>query len=146
LLQRSQPQKLRQGLLSALCACLLLGFPAAAEAAVETINFDGGDVVNTEVGKPLDSAGLIAFSRTLGFRPYRTDVGPARAKTGSFVGDVGRCGDEAIANGEDTSGCEFFQAQASAVLEHTAETVSLFAGRFGPDAEEAKLTAFNVLG
>ncbi len=125
---------------------LVLGFPTAAGAAVETVNFDGNDAVNVPVGSPLETAGLITFSRTLGFRPYRTDVGPARAKTGSFVGDAGRCIDEAIANGEPVGGCEQFQAQTTVVLGHTAETVSLFAGRFGPVPEEAKLTAYNVLG
>jgi hypothetical protein len=122
---------------------LLFGFPAAASAEVQTIDFDTG-----MVNSPLDGQGDISFPTNLGFRPYLTGVG-IRAHSGANVGDLGRCAEEVDAAGGNAGDCELFQAHTTATLTRTAKSVTLFAGRFGPvgplDApEQATLTAFDA--
>jgi hypothetical protein len=124
--------------------CLLV-FPAGAVAEVQTIDFDTGTL-----NSPVSGQGDIGFPLAQGFRPYRTDVG-IRAHSGTTVGDLGRCAEEAEASGGDAGSCEFFQARTRGVLSRTAKSITLFAGRFGPvellDApEQATLIAFNSVG
>ncbi len=125
-------------------------FPAAAGADQQAIEFESG-----ALGAPLDGQGDIVFPKALGYRPYRVDVGGSRAHSGTGVGDLGRCVQEAEAKGEDPGGCEGFRANTTGVLARTATSVSVFAGRFGPiqpgeEPEGAVLVAYgangNVLG
>jgi hypothetical protein len=97
--------------------------PVFASADVQTIGFESG-----ALNAPLDGQGDISFPSALGFRPYRLDVGAARAHSGSGVGDLTRCAEEAEAKGENPGGCEFFQASTTATLARSANSVSVFAG------------------
>jgi hypothetical protein len=136
-------------LLLGLVFFLSVVWPAAAGADVQTVTFDLGPPAGPALGTPverLDEAGDILFTHGPGFRPYRTDVGE-RAHSGSTVGDVGRCIDEV----EEADECELFHASTDVQLTRSAETVTVFAGRFGPvdptaTAEGAILTAFNADG
>jgi hypothetical protein len=133
--------------IAGLFLCLLAAFPAVAHADVQTIDFD---TAPPALGSPLETSGSIVFPLGQGLRPYRTDVG-LRAHSGTTVGDIGRCADEAEATGGDAGSCEFFQARSTVTLARTATSVTLFAGRFGPvgpfdSPEQATLTAFNAGG
>jgi hypothetical protein len=133
--------------IAGLFLCLLAAFPAVARADVQTIDFD---TAPPALGSPLETSGSISFPLNQGFRPYRIDVG-LRAHSGTTVGDIGQCGPEVEARGGDAGSCEFFQALTSGVLARTANSVTLFAGRFGPvgpfDApEQATLTVFDADG
>jgi hypothetical protein len=133
--------------IAGLFLCLLAVFPASARAEVQTIDFD---TAPPALGSPLETSGSITFPLGQGLRPYRTDVG-LRAHSGTTVGDIGRCADETEATGGDAGSCEFFQASATALLSRTANSVTLFAGRFGPvgpfdPPENATLTAFDAEG
>jgi hypothetical protein len=125
-------------LLALLLLALAVG-PAAASAQLQTIDFESGPALGT----PVDSVGEVSFPHGPGFRPYRVDVG-ARAKSGTTVGDVGRCVDEFPQPG----GCEFFHAGTVGRLARTADRVTVFAGVFNPDdpAEVATLTALRADG
>jgi hypothetical protein len=129
------------GFLVALGLCLLCLAPGIARA--ETIEFETG-TVNT----PFDGTSHISFPSLLGFRPYFTDVG-GRAHSGTKVGDLGRCVQEAEANGEEPEGCLSFQARTTGLLTQTASSVTVFVGRIGaipPEPEQAVLTAFDAEG
>lgn len=133
--------------IAGLFLCLLAVFPASAQAEVQTIDFD---TAPPALGSPLETFGSISFPLGQGLRPYRTDVG-LRAHSGTTVGDIGRCAEETEATGGDAGSCEFFQASATALLSRTANSVTLFAGRFGPvgpfdSPENATLTAFDAEG
>ena len=124
-------------------ALLALGLaPAGAGAALQTIDFDGPQPLET----PIDSVGQVSFPVGQGFRPYRVDVG-ARAHSGTTVADLGRCRQEVEATG-GTGQCEFFQARTTGQLATTAERVTLFAGMFDASdpAEQATLVAFDTAG
>jgi hypothetical protein len=121
----------------------LAGFPGAARADVQAIDFDTGTL-----NSPIDGVGDVSFPLGQGFRPYRTEVG-SRAHSGTTVGDIGQCGPEVEARGGDAGSCEFFQAITTGVLSRSANSVTLFAGRFGPVfdiPENATLTAFDSEG
>jgi hypothetical protein len=140
-------RRLRCLLLLAAFACLLAGLPAAAQAEVQTIDFDSAPPA---LETPFSGAGDISFPAQPGFRPYRTDVG-ARAHSGTTVGDLGRCAAEIEATGGEAGSCEFFTAHTRGVLARTAKSVTVFAGRFlpaqpGGDPEQATLTAFDAQG
>ncbi len=132
----------KSGLLVILFACLLTVFPATADADVQTIDFDTGTL-----DSPLNGQGDITFPLGQGFRPYRTEVG-ARAHSGTTVGDLGRCAEEAEAGGGGGgNSCELFQARSTANLARTASSVTLFAGHFiapGPfdSPKQVTLNAF----
>src|SRR5262245_40505524 len=114
----------------ALVAAVLLTFlvvPVGAAAEVQTIEFETG-----ADNLPLDGQGDISFPKALGFRPYKVEVGSTRAQSGTHVGDLGRCAEEAVANGGNPGDCEFFQANTTGILARGAKVVSLFAGFFGP--------------
>jgi hypothetical protein len=122
--------------------CLIAVFPALAQADVQTLDFD-----SAPLGVAFDGAGDISFPRALGFRPYPTEVG-TRAQSGTSVGDIGRCLQEAP---DEAGGCEFFRAQTTAQLARTAKKVTVFAGQFGPvdpsaPPERAILTVFRADG
>jgi hypothetical protein len=128
-------------LLLGLAFCLAAAMPALAGADVQTVEFDEGPLE-----APLETSGDISFPKELGFRPYRTNVGP-RAKSGTAVGDIGRCFQET----GDAPSCEFFQARTTIQLARTAERVTVFAGQFGPFDPNgplgvAELTAFRADG
>lgn len=129
--------------------CLAAALPAAASADVQTVTFDAGPPAGPALGTPVerfDEARDILFPHGPGFRPYRTEVG-GRAHSGSTVGNVGRCVDEV----EESGACESFHAGTGVQLTRSAETVTVFAGRFGPVdptavPEGAILTAFDAHG
>ena len=140
-------RRLRCLLMLGAFACLLAGLPAAAQAEVQTIDFDSAPPA---LDTPFSGAGDISFPAQPGFRPYRTDVG-ARAHSGTTVGDLGRCAAEVEATGGEAGSCEFFTAHTRGVLARTAKSVTVFAGRFlpaqpGGDPEQATLTAFDAQG
>lgn len=127
-----------------ICLCLFAVFPAAAQAAVETVNFDGA-----QLNAPFEGEGKFTFSKGEGLRPYPVQVPANQAESGTQVADLGRCAEEAEAG--QASGCEQFQAGTTVRLSETAKAVSVFAGRFGPTPpgtplEEAVLTAFRADG
>ncbi|HVQ60245.1 MAG TPA: hypothetical protein VMS60_15190 [Solirubrobacterales bacterium] len=126
---------------AALAAVALVAAVSAAGAAaeVQTIDFEAAPL-----NAPFGGQGDIVFRQDLGFRPYATEVG-ARAQSGTRVGDAGRCFEETGRS------CEFFQANTTVELARTAESVTVFVGRFGPIAageapEQAVLTAFSADG
>ncbi len=136
------------GLLLALALLALAALPGLASADVQTIEFDAAPPA---LGSPLDSQGDVSFPAELGFRPYRTEVGPQRAHSGGGVGDLGRCVAEAEASGKNPGACETFTAASTGLLARTASSVRLFAGRFGPtdpseEPEQALLHAYDAAG
>jgi hypothetical protein len=138
-------RRTRLGLLGALGLCLLFALPALAAAAPQTVNFDSAPPDPNQPIEVSSEAPKITFLPDPGFRPYRVKVPGGNAKTGEFVGDVGRCADEALALGREPGGCEFAHAGTTAVLGETAEEVRLFAGDFSAPGE-ATLRAFNANG
>jgi hypothetical protein len=121
----------------------LAALPTLASADVQTVEFDEGPL-----GAPLERFGDVEFPHDPGFRPYRTEVGADKAKSGTAVGDIGRCLDELPGAGSD---CEFFQAHTTGVLARTAEAVEVFGGKFQPrdifdPIEVGVLTAFDSAG
>jgi hypothetical protein len=128
----------RLGLLLGLCA-LLAALPAAARAELQTIDFESG----AALGSPINTIGDITFLQEPGFRPYRTDVG-THAHSGTAVGDLGRCFEETGKGSE----CEFVRPHTTAVLARTAQSITVFAGRFDTQGVSnplgtATLTAFH---
>ncbi|HEX5609755.1 MAG TPA: hypothetical protein VFX45_06665 [Solirubrobacterales bacterium] len=132
-----------RALAAALAAVALVAaiIASGASAEVQTIDFEAATL-----GAPLNGEGDIAFPQSRGFRPYGAEVGN-RANSGTKVGDLGRCIEEA----PRASACELFQAHTTAELARTASSVTVFVGRFGPIEagdvpERAMLTAFRADG
>jgi len=118
---------------------LLAALPATAGAELQTIDFESGAALDA----PIDTIGDVTFPQDPGFRPYRTDVG-AHAHSGTTVGDVGRCFEET----HQGPGCELVPPHTTALLARTAQSVTLFAGRFDVQSPfnplgTATLTAFH---
>jgi hypothetical protein len=138
-------QARRAGALAAALLALLLAFPALAAAELQTINFDNAPPPPNQPVEKSAEAPKIAFLPRVGFRPYRAELPGGNAKSGQFVGDLGRCVEEAIALGEEPGGCEQAHPQTTAELSETAGLVTLFAGTFSGGGE-ATLRAFNSAG
>ncbi|HEX2392748.1 MAG TPA: hypothetical protein VHI77_07495 [Solirubrobacterales bacterium] len=142
---RSLPRSSRWNALAA-CLFALLLFPALAHADVETITFDSPLPLNLPLN---ESAGhRIRFPTQEGFRPYPTEVAAGRAKSGTAVGHIGRCVEEAEATGAgNPEGCISSHAQTTGVLTQTAKSVTVFAGAFdaGPSSFVV-LKTFNAEG
>lgn len=118
---------------------LLAALPAAAGAELQTIDFESGAALDA----PITTIGDVTFPQDPGFRPYRTDVG-AHAHSGTAVGDIGRCFEET----HQGPGCELVPPHTTALLARTAQSVTLFAGRFDIQSPfnplgTATLTAFH---
>jgi hypothetical protein len=120
----------RLGLLLGLLLTLAT-LPATAGAELQTIDFESGAALDA----PINTIGDITFPQDPGFRPYRTEVG-AHAHSGTTVGDLGRCFEET----HQGPGCEFAPPHTTALLARTAQSVTLFAGRFDTQSP------FNPLG
>jgi hypothetical protein len=144
-MSRLPTSKLPSALALCLGLCWVLAFPALASAGQETVNFDDPGLPANKPIEQSTEAAKISFPADPGYRPYPVNVGTSAAKSGAFVGDVGRCVQEAEETGHLIE-CEFPQAGTTAFLSETAKSVTLFAGSFGPEQKEAKLTAFDSDG
>ena len=138
--------------LAPLLVLALLGAPGVTRqaAATETV------VVDFETGPPLNmtpvtteylTSSFVQFiQQDPGFRPYRRNVGPSRANSGSHVVDVGA---DVCTMERDAQSCEFPGAGTQGRLSQTALSVTVFAGLFEPSGAgqvRARLVALRADG
>lgn len=126
---------------------VILAFPAAAAADQLSVDFETGPALRTPVNDDYAASAFVTFPQDPGFRPYRTEVGAARAHSGTVVADVGAalC---PLENTGDAQNCEFPTGGTTGRLSRTATAVTMFAGSLGaqPDPTVVKLIGHRTNG
>ncbi len=107
----------------------LLSQPAQAVQTV-TVDFETGPAADvTPITTQYLASSFVQFIRAdLGYRPYRRLVGASRARSGSYVVDVGS--DVCPMEVDNTQDCEFTGSGTQGRLSRGATTVTLYAGLF----------------
>ncbi len=117
-------------LLLALAGVLLAFWGAAAGARADQLSVDfesGPPDLRVPVTDQYRDSAFVRFSNEFGaFRPYRTEVGPTLAHSGTVVADVG--GDLCQLEGGGGADCEFVKGGTTGQLTRTASTVTMFVG------------------
>src|SRR3954447_18278708 len=106
---------------------LLFVIPASAAADQLTVDFETGPALRTPVNDDYAASAFVSFPQDPGFRPYRTEVAPGKAHSGTVVADIGG-GLCPLENTGDAQNCEFPVGGTTGRLSRTATAVTVFAG------------------